>query len=86
MHLVAFDVIALALYTDFKKNKPVGIFFGWSYFMGVTAMATSLKIVIYSGIQNNCLSWDKQSVRPNVILARDFDQEIDHDTLNAVTQ
>ena len=49
-------------------------------------MATSLKIVIYSGIQNNCLSWDKQPVRPNVILARDFDQEIDHDTLNAVTQ
>ena len=86
MHLVAFDVIALALYTDLKKNKPAGIFFGWSYFMGVRAMATSLKIVIYSGIQNNCLSWDKQSVRPNVILARDFDQEIDHDTLNAVTQ
>ena len=49
-------------------------------------MATSLKIAIYSGIQNNCLSWDKQSVRPNVILARDFDQEIDHDTLNTVTQ
>ena len=63
--------MALALYTDLKKNKPVGVSFGWSYFTGVAAMGISLKIVLCSGIQTNYLSWDKQSVSPNVILAGD---------------
>ena len=42
--------MALALYTDLKKNKPVGVSFGWSYFTGVAAMGISLKIVLCSGI------------------------------------
>ena len=49
-----FNVTAMVGYTDIQKDKPKQICFGWSYYTGWVAMATSLLIGL-SSIMNEIL-------------------------------